>query len=188
MLLHGCQPDDLLQDRKFEHYQCGREMDGQRLSATDRSGVEWEKAARGGQNGKRFPWGDTITHNQANYYSSASYAYDISPTRNYHPTWGTGSQPYTSPLSSFAPNAYGLFDMAGNVFDWCWDWYDGNWYGQPGSTSDDSRGPSSVLTDRVRRGGAWNVVANYARSAARSDDVTPGNAYSYLGFRCARGL
>lgn len=146
--------------------------------------AEWEKAARGGLNGKRFPWGDTITHSQANYYSSSSYAYDVSPTRGYHPTYGAG----TSPVGSFAANGYGLFDMAGNVFEWTWDWYDGNWYGNAQATSDNCQGPPAPLTSRVVRGGAWTESSNVLRCAYRNDYGTPVNAGNPFGFRCVRGL
>jgi formylglycine-generating enzyme required for sulfatase activity len=61
--------------------------------------AEWEKAARGGASGHRFPWSDadTITHSRANYYSDSSYVYDVSPTRGFHPTFAAGENPYTSP-------------------------------------------------------------------------------------------
>src|ERR1035437_9494419 len=115
--------------------------------------AEWEKAARGGARGPRFPWSnvDTITHSQANYYSSTSYSYDVSLTCGYHPSYQSGGYPYTSPVGSFAPNAYGLYDMAGNVWGWCWDWY-GSY--SSGSQSD-PRGPASGSA-RVIRGGSWN--------------------------------
>ena len=83
--------------------------------------AEWEKAARGGSSGHRFPWSnvETITHSQANYYSSSSYAYDVSPTRGLHPTFNDGVEPHTSPVGYFAANGYGLYDMAGNVAELC---------------------------------------------------------------------
>jgi len=143
--------------------------------------AEWEKASRGGLNGRRFPWGDTISHAQANYYSSASYAYDISPTRNYHPTYATGSAPYTSPVGSFAANGYGLYDMAGNVWEWCWDWYGS--YGSASQT--DPRGPATG-SDRVFRGGSWNYGggggALDCRSAGRNRS-NPDGGYYGIGFR-----
>jgi formylglycine-generating enzyme required for sulfatase activity len=145
--------------------------------------AEWEKAARGGLSGKRFPGGDTITHSEANYYSDASYAYDVSPTRGYHPTYATGSTPYSSPVGSFAPNAYGLYDMAGNMFEWCWDWYDGSYYAS--SPSSDPRGASSGLY-RVGRGGGWAGDAGSPRTAYRSN-FSGSKYYFYdLGFRCVR--
>jgi formylglycine-generating enzyme required for sulfatase activity len=143
--------------------------------------AEWEKAARGGLNAQRFPWGATITHSQANYNSSAGYSYDVSPTRNYHPTYAVGGFPYTSPVGSFAPNGYGLYEMAGNVWEWCWDWL-GDY---SSSFSSDPQGPSSGSA-RVRRGGSWFGYALDARVVRRTA-VTPGTTtHVVMGFRSVR--
>jgi formylglycine-generating enzyme required for sulfatase activity len=142
--------------------------------------AEWEVAARGGLSGKRFPWGDTISQAQANYYAFDSDAYDLSgAVNNSHPTYGTGEMPYTSPVGSFAANGYGLYDMAGNVFQWCWDWY-GTLYAGGTDPRGDGAGSSRVL-----RGGSWNCAAFIARSANR-DNMTPSSANYGTGFRLAR--
>jgi formylglycine-generating enzyme required for sulfatase activity len=143
--------------------------------------AEWEKAARGGASGHRFPWSnvETITHSQANYYSTNAYTYDTSSTRGYHPTFNDGVEPYTSPVGYFAANAngYGLYDMAGNVCEWCWDWY--------GSYSSglqtDPRGAASG-SYRVVRGGGWVSYARGCRTAYRIIG-SPGDGYSDGGFR-----
>ncbi|MCU0856993.1 MAG: formylglycine-generating enzyme family protein [Pontiellaceae bacterium] len=136
---------------------CNFSANGYRLPTN----VEWEYAVRGGLSGKRFPWGDTITHSQANYYSSNGYAYDISPTRNYHPSYATGDFPYTSPAGSFSANGYGLYDMAGNVWEWC-------------NTASGSY--------RYYRGGSWCYSAYLAR-CGYAFWIDPDSARYYFGFR-----
>ena len=145
--------------------------------------AEWEKAARGGLQGKRFSWGDTITHSLANYYSSSDYAYDTSATRGYHPLYNSGSQPYTSPVGSFAPNGYGLYDMTGNVWEWCWDRYSSSYYTSAATT--DPRGPASGSL-RVVRGGSWDDFAIDSRVANRGRNDPSDGSY-FIGFRPARG-
>lgn len=148
--------------------------------------AEWEKAARGGLSGKRFPWGDTISHNQANYEATTNYVYDVSSTTGFHPTFQTGSQPYTSPAGYFAPNNYGLHDVAGNVWEWCWDWFDVSWYSNGSATQNDTRGPGAG-TERVCRGGSWLTVAIGCRPHDRNN-YDPTTSHSKLGFRTARSL
>jgi formylglycine-generating enzyme required for sulfatase activity len=148
--------------------------------------AEWEKAARGGSAGHRFPWGDTISQSQANYNSHPSfYAYDLGP-EGYNAAYATGGFPYTSPLGSFAPNGYGLYDVAGNVCEWCWDWYSSIYY--TSSPPTDPHGPAtSAFNYRVLRGGAWDFLADLARCQKRTY-LTPSNATTSFGFRCVRAF
>ena len=151
--------------------------------------AEWEKAARGGAAGRRFPWSDSdyIQHARANYFSYWSggapyYSYDTSPTQGYHPTFIAVS-PYTSPVGYFAPNGYGLYDMTGNVFEWCNDRYSSTYYSS--SPYNNPRGPTSG-TDRVLRGGCWGRSVHTCRVASRGYS-TPDFWYLYFGFRLALG-
>ena len=144
--------------------------------------AEWEKAARGGLSGQRFPWGDTISESQANYYGYTIFAYDLGPN-GYNSIGIIGGSPYTSPVGSFAANGYGLYDMAGNVEEWCWDWY-GTPYGQPTTTN--PTGPA-FGSNRVFRGGNWGSTAYVARCASRYNSDA-GYASGSFGFRCVRGL
>jgi formylglycine-generating enzyme required for sulfatase activity len=152
--------------------------------------AEWEKAARGGLSGRRFPWGDTISHKQANYFSHWSegrpyYSYDVAGTQYYHPTYNNGTTdvtPYTSPVGSFAVNGYGLYDMAGNVAEWCWDWH-----GSYSSVSQsDPVGPASGVS-RMFRGGSWSFNASSGRCADRfgHTSIPPDIRLGVFGLRCA---
>lgn len=139
---------------------------------------EWEKAARGGIAGRRFSIGDTLAHSDANYVSDHASAYDVSSTSGYHPLY---SGTFTAPVGSFLANPYGLHDLEGNVWEWCWDWY--NTYPSSGSLN-----PQGVLDagypERVIRGGAWNFNAFMARSANR-DSGLPAQVSGHIGFRLA---
>ncbi|MCX7001981.1 MAG: SUMF1/EgtB/PvdO family nonheme iron enzyme [bacterium] len=149
------------------------------------SEAEWEKAARGGAVGMRLPWSDanTITNSRANYYGNTGYAYDLGPN-GYNPAFTNEPMPYTSPVGYFAPNGYGLYDLAGNVWEWCWDWYGASWYSNGSATQSDTCGPSSG-SDRVVRGGNWDGTTYNCRVAIRYFSY-PVITYSYFGFRCVR--
>jgi len=163
--------------------------------------AEWEKAARGGLNGKRFPWGDTIDRSQANYFSRwvrnvwpvsppgffKTYAYDLSEEPGHHPTYHEGGISYinSSPGRAFPPNNYGVYDTAGNVWEWCWDWY--GYYGEEAQS--DPRGPETFSLPgsgsqpiRVRRGAWWGSNASVCRVAHRSG-IRPHDVSDGFGFR-----
>ena len=143
--------------------------------------AEWEKAARGGVAGARYPWGtNTISHAQSNYYATGTAYGNQSGNAGNHPDYATGASPYTAPAGSFAATGYGLHDMAGNVWEWCWDRY-GEY---PSALRTNPRGATSGAF-RVRRGGAWLSVAEVCSVALRwgSD---PSSVYFSVGFRVAR--
>jgi formylglycine-generating enzyme required for sulfatase activity len=142
--------------------------------------AEWERAARGGAAGKRFPWAssDQIQHARANYISDGASGYDTSPTRGHHPDYVSGTV-YSSPVGSFAANGYGLYDMAGNAWEMCWDRWDPDYYAaSPGA---DPRGPASG-SYRLIRGGSWNSLAEDCRVAGRAYGGA-AQTQSDLGFR-----
>jgi formylglycine-generating enzyme required for sulfatase activity len=155
--------------------------------------AEWEFAARGGSSGHRFPWTETetITQTNANYYSfgdnGETYPYDVNLTEGYPFDTGPSTEPFTSPVGSFAPNAFGLYDMAGNVNEWCWDWYDATFYSQINASEPDTTGPKDQMggSGRVSRGGAW-VSGAYECRNSRRDNVSPDSSSYGLGLRCVR--
>lgn len=152
--------------------------------------AEWERAVRGGATGQRFAWGNTISHSNANYYATTIYTYDLGGDNTFHPGYDTGDFPFTSPVGSFPANAYGLQDLVGNVWEWCWDAYDPAWYANPAASQADPHGPGPGLTNRVLRGGSWIDDAFQARSANRLYTLfqAPATANDSLGFRGVMAL
>ncbi len=155
--------------------------------------AEWEKAARGGAADTRFPWTDftnNIAWPKANYGSSwidghPEYAYDINPVKGADPAYTNGGFPWTSPVGSFAPNGYGLYDMAGNVEEWCWDaFYRSNY---PSASQVDPQGPT-FGSNRIRRGGAGSLTAFESRVAGRQTGFycCELDDFGRQGFRCVR--
>ena len=140
--------------------------------------AEWEKAARGGKSGLKYPWGNTISSGHANYVSNVGG---------------------TTAVGRYAANGYGLYDMTGNVWEWCLDAYDSDFY-----FSSPSRNPLSdvntisnldeivknfmhIKSSRVLRGGSWYVFTRPLRVANRLWN-SPASTYNDFGFRCARAV
>jgi formylglycine-generating enzyme required for sulfatase activity len=134
--------------------------------------AEWEYACRAGTT-TPFNTGSNITADQANY--DGKHPYNKNQKGIYREK--------TTEVGSFAPNKWGLYDMHGNVLEWCWDRYAYDYYSVVSQTNPD--GPVSGAS-RVFRGGSWNGIAQYLRSAYRNN-LTPSFRFNYLGFRLVRG-
>ncbi len=151
--------------------------------------AEWEFAARGGMEGKRFAWGDELCPNgkhMANVWQG-QFPYERKTDDGFL---------YTSPVKSFPPNGYGLYDMIGNVWEWCADWYRGDYYAtltKDGKIAINPTGPAdsydpdeSYSQKRVNRGGSFLCNSQYCASYRPSARMktSPDSAMSNLGFRC----
>lgn len=142
--------------------------------------AEWECAARGGLAQKRFPWGDELE-------PAGRHAMNV--WQGVFPTKNTEADGYfgTAPAKSYKANGYGLYQVTGNVWEWCWDWFDPGYY--PVSPHENPTGPA-LGERRVMRGGSYLCHASYCnryRTDSRSGN-TPDSATTNLGFRCVRDV
>jgi len=149
--------------------------------------AEWEYACRAGRDGERdyFHFGGSLTSHQANF--DGNYPFPDSGEKG----------PYeerTTPVRKYEVNAWGLFDMHGNVWEWCADWFDGQYYEElaawsrshGGQAPENPSGPPAG-SSRVVRGGSWDDSASDCRSAYRLG-LVPSGRYGRYGFRVFRGL
>jgi formylglycine-generating enzyme required for sulfatase activity len=126
--------------------------------------AEWEKAARGGLEAKRYPWGDRLDRNLANFLTDPAQKHTEGTTQ----------------CRSYPANAYGLFDMAGNVWEWVQDWYDPRYY--KSSPVNMPPGPAEGVM-RLVRGGSW-LAADVRMLQCSHRHKVPPDTYSYsIGFR-----
>ncbi|MDO4629663.1 MAG: formylglycine-generating enzyme family protein [Planctomycetia bacterium] len=130
--------------------------------------AQWEYACRAGTT-TPFNFGSTLNGDKAN--CNGRLPYGTSTKGTYHDK--------TVPVKSYAPNAWGLYDMHGNVEEWCHDWYDEDYSESPTSDPTD---PDSG-SNRVFRGGSWSGLAEFCRSAKRTYTTSPGTRGNDLGFR-----
>ena len=154
--------------------------------------AEWERAARGGLEGKRYAWGDDF-HPGGNFMANT--------WQGQFPVKNTKDDGYAgvAPVGSFPANGYGLHDMAGNVWNWCSDWYDAAFsQGMPAAACCQSPGGTATSSDpanpgapeRVIKGGSYLCSAEYCssyRPSARRG-MTPDTSTTHVGFRCVRGM
>jgi formylglycine-generating enzyme required for sulfatase activity len=125
--------------------------------------AEWEHAARTGKDGLKYAWGEALSRDKANFEGSGG-----------HDVWLD-----VAPTHKFDPNAWNLYDMSGNVWEWCSDWYDAAYYGQSGEAVDPP-GPATGK-EHVKRGGAYNSAEKQLRLSMRAKY---SNSDNNTGFRC----
>jgi len=136
--------------------------------------AEWERAARGKTNSV-FWWGDKAESGKANFCDAqCEKGWKVKSLND-----GFSS---TAPVGSFSPNSFGLFDMAGNVYEWVNDWHDEDYYAN--SPKENPQGPTSGKK-KVMRGGSWINYPTGTRPADRTDSK-PNSSMDFVGFRCVK--
>jgi formylglycine-generating enzyme required for sulfatase activity len=142
--------------------------------------AEWEYAARAGREGEIYPWGNQLKPDGkvvANFWQGTWPSDNRMEDRYY----------YTAPVGSFPPNAFGLYDIIGNVWEWTADWYASDYYRH--SSAKDPKGPESG-EQRVARGGSWFCSEGYcgAYRVGFRGKSPPDSGFNNVGFRCAKDV
>jgi len=137
--------------------------------------AEWEYAARGGLQGKIYSWGNEPPGNQCNWMSySGALSSKMAPIMSFFKRG-------TLPVGSFAANGYGLYDMAGNVWEWCMDWH-GDYSAEP---QQNPQGPASGA-EHILRGGGWSDNIGDAMRVTWRGWGQPNDKANHVGFRCVK--
>ena len=151
--------------------------------------AEWEYAARGALVSNRFPWGNTISYKQAAYQSTGVHdcdSFDLGKGQGVNPAFAFGSPPYSGPVTCFGQNGYGLYNMAGNVAEWCYDQFDYDGYTNAPQTN--PYGPETGY-DRIVRGGGYQSESAASCEVFWREYANPNHhdwqvtTYMDIGFR-----
>ena len=138
--------------------------------------AEWEKASRGGLKGKKYPWGNQINGTRANYGKNIGH---------------------TTPVGKYPPNDYGVYDTSGNVWEWCLDAFEANYYANSPRKNPVAGGESiedivnnfeNIQSNRGIRGSGWNGNAEWGRCANRFGNTPDFAGIGALGFRCVQDI
>lgn len=141
--------------------------------------AEWEKAARGSVEGQKYPWGNSIDDSKANY------SLNVGLTGN------------TTPVGDYPPNGYGLYDIVGNVLEWCLDTYDKDFYDDPPNNNpiagDDGIEEvvdnfKNIISSRALRGGSWSESGQPRVWITYRRGNEPARTSHLIGFRCAKSV
>ena len=161
--------------------------------------AEWEKAARGGLVGKEHPWGDAALDGTQCNFADKSLSKVWDRGGNDGDNWADKNiddgYVYAAPVGSYPPNGYGLYDMAGNVWEWCFDAYDENFYANSPHRNpiadiivkDEKNNIIGINKLRVSRGASWNDGPPSVWIASRRE-VDPHIRWGNTGFRCAKSV
>ena len=147
--------------KKGPNFVCNFKANGYRLPTE----AEWEFAAKGGTNSKGFRYSGSDKLEDVAWYKANS-----------------NGQPHT--VGTKLPNELGIYDMSGNVWEWCWDWYNKDFYKL--EKGDNPKGPE-MGERRTVRGGSWDSKSNYVRPANRISTI-PSKTHEFYGFRIARTI
>lgn len=151
--------------------------------------AEWEFAARGGLSGNSYPWGNEAIESAKPKANTWQGSFPNSNT-NWDGFYGS------SPVKTFPPNSYGLYDMAGNVWEWCSDWYDANYYNQqkdqvlinPQGSNKTYDPMEPGISKKIIRGGSFLCHASYCKGYRVSSKMksSPDTGLEHTGFRCVK--
>ena len=145
--------------------------------------AEWEYAARGGEEGYKFAWGNEPLGTEVVANVSDENFVKVVTTWPYTEGYDDGYT-FGAPVGSFAPNSFGLYDMSGNAWEWCADYFDAEYYSRSSNKNPRNDDPNER---RVMRGNSWDGRPGLMRASRRTSDLQ-SNSYADTGFRCAKDI